>query len=48
MNNDPFTFAVKTVLNTMVNMRSYVTQLLHEDPDDIQVGMDELKTNVFS
>ena len=43
MNNDPFVFAVKTVLNTKVNTRPYVTNLLHEDPDDIQVGWDKLK-----
>ena len=34
--NDPFAFAVKTALNTVLNPRPYVTNLLHEDPDDIQ------------
>ena len=46
--NDPFAFAVKTVLNTTLNTRQYVTVLLHEDPDDIQVGWDELKFNVLN
>ena len=48
MNDDPFAFAFKTVLNTRVNTRPYVTVLLHEDSDDIQVGWDELKSDVLN
>ena len=48
MIDDPFAFAVKTVLNAALNTRPYVTNLLHEDPDDIHVGWDELKCNVLN
>ena len=48
MNDDSFAFAVKTVLNTTLNTRPYVTVLLHEDPDGIQVGWNELKFDVLN
>ena len=48
MDDDPFAFAVKTILNTRINTRLYVTNLLHEDRDDIRVGWDELKNNVMN
>ena len=46
--NEPFAFAVKTVLNTTLNTRPYVKSLLHEDPDDIQMGWDELRFNALN
>ena len=46
--NEPFAFAVKTVSNTTLNTRPYVTVLLHEDYDDIQMGWDEVKFNVLN
>ena len=48
MNGDLFAFAAKTVLNTMLNTRPYMRNLLHEDPDDIHVGWDELKFNMLN
>ncbi len=36
--DDPFSFVVKTVFDTGGNTRLYLTVLLHENPDDIQVG----------
>ena len=48
MIDNRFAFAAKSVLNTTVNTRQYVTNLLHEDPDDTQVRWDELKFSVLS
>ena len=48
MNDDPFAFALNTLQNYRMNTRLYVTDLLQEDPGDIQVGWDELKNRVFN
>ncbi len=48
MDDDPFSFVVKTVCDTGGNTRLYLTGLLHENPDDIQVGWNELKNCVLN
>lgn len=47
MNDDPFVFAVKTVLSIRISTRLYVTNLLQENTDDIQMERDELRNNVL-
>ncbi len=48
MDDDPFSFVVKTVCDTGGNTRLYLTGLLHENPDDIQVGWNEVKNCVLN
>lgn len=48
MNDDPLVFAVKTVLSTRISTRLYVTNLLQENTDDIQMECDELRNDVLN
>lgn len=48
MNDDPFVFVVKTVFDAGVSTRHYLADLLHGNPDDIQVGCNDMKNNVLT
>ncbi len=46
MDDDPFGFVMKTVMDTRYNTKAYVTELIENNIDDCTVSMDILKDNV--
>lgn len=46
MDDDPLIMALKTVMAARYNTKDYVYDLIHNDLDDINIGMRELKQNL--
>lgn len=46
MDNDPFSFIMKIVMDTKYNTKAYVTELIESNIDDCTVSMDIFKDNV--
>ena len=46
MDDDPFGFVMRMVIDTRYNTKAYVTELIENNIDDCAVSMDTLKDNV--
>ncbi len=46
MDDDPFGFVMRTVVDTRYNTKAYVMELIENNIDDCAVSMDTLKDNV--
>ncbi len=46
MDEDPLIFAIKTSLNNRLNTRSFISQLINDDRNDIHTAMEKLKCDI--